>query len=83
MSTKFVGMKDFRQNISKHTNDAKTNNYRIIVLKKNVPAFEVTPIDEKEYAYLKLSDQLKESEEQIKKGKSFTQEEVMEEFGLL
>lgn len=83
MITKFVGMKDFRQNIAGYTKEAKIKNIRIIVVKKNVPVFEVNPIDEKEYAYLKLSEELAKSENQIKQGKSYTQEEVMAEFGLL
>ena len=83
MTTKFIGMKDFRQNISGYTNEARIKNIRIIVMKKNVPVFEVNPIDEKEYAYLKLSEELSESEGQIKTGKSYTQEEVMAEFDLL
>lgn len=83
MTTKFVGMKDFRQNMSQYTKEAKIKNIRIIVLNKNVPVLEVNPINEKEYAYLKLSKELEQSEEQIKKGKSYSQEEVMKEFGLL
>lgn len=82
MNTKFVGMKDFRQNMSQYTKEANRQNIRIIVLNKNVPVLEVNPIDEKEYAYLKLSEELKKSEQQIKKGESYTQEEVMKEFGL-
>jgi len=83
MKTKFVGMKDFRQNMSQYTKEANLKNIRIIVLNKNVPVLEVNPIDEKEYAYMKLSKELKESELQIAEGKSSSQEEVMEEFGLL
>ncbi|MBT4384692.1 hypothetical protein HOD30_03005 [Candidatus Peregrinibacteria bacterium] len=80
MTTKFVGMKEFRQNMSKYVN---IKNVRIIVLRKNVPILEVNPIDENEYAYLKLSDELEKSEKQIKKGKSHSQKDVMKEFGLL
>jgi PHD/YefM family antitoxin component YafN of YafNO toxin-antitoxin module len=83
MGTQFVGMKDFRQNMAQYTKDAKKKNIRLIVLRKNVPVFEVNPIDEKEYVYLKLKDELAESEEQIKKGESYSQEEIMKEFGLL
>lgn len=83
MNTKFVGMKDFRQNMSQYTKEAKIKNIRIIVLNKNVPVLEVNPINEKEYAYLKLSEELNRSEKQIKQGKSYSQEEVMKEFGLL
>ena len=83
MNTKFVGAKDFRQNMSQYTKEAKAKNIRIVILNKNVPVLEVNPIDEKEYAYLKLSKELRESEKQIENGKSYSQEEVMEEFGLL
>ena len=48
-----------------------------------MPILEITPIDAKEYAYIKLSEEIKKSEKQIKEGKYSTQEEVMKEFGLL
>ena len=82
MTTKFVGMKDFRQNISQYMKQANAEKIRFIVLKKNVPVLEVNPIDEKEFAYSKLSNELKKSEKQIKKGEFYTQDEVMKEFGL-
>ncbi len=83
MTTKFVGMKDFRQNMSQYTVQANDKKIKFIVLKKNIPVLEIIPIDEKEYAYIKLSKELEESEKQIKDGKFYTQEEVMTEFGLL
>ena len=82
MTTKFVGMKDFRQNMAKYTKESNQKQIKFIVLRKNVPVLEINPIDEKEYAYIKLSKELEESEKQIKEGKFYTQEEVMEEFGL-
>ncbi len=83
MTTKFIGMKDFRQNMSKYTKESNEFKIKFIVLKKNVPVLEINPIDEKEYAYMKLSKELNEAEQQIKEGKSYTQEEVMLEFGLI
>ncbi len=83
MTIKFVGMKDFRQNMSQYTAQANSKKIKFIVLKKNVPVLEINPIDEKDYAYSKLSKELEESEKQIKEGKNYTQEEVMMEFGLL
>lgn len=82
MTTKFIGMKDFRQNMSKYTKESNEKNIQFIVLRKNVPVLEVNPINEKEYAYIKLSKELEESEKQIKQGEFYTQEEVMKEFGL-
>jgi hypothetical protein len=83
MTTKFIGMKDFRQNMSQYTAQANKQQIKFIVLKKNVPVLEISPIDEKEYAFIRLSKELEESEKQIKEGKSYSQEEVMKEFGLL
>ena len=76
-------MKDFRQNMSKYTEESNKKNIKFIVLRKNVPVLEINPIDEKEYAYIKLSKELEDSEKQIKEGKFYTQEEVMKEFGLV
>ncbi len=83
MTTKFIGIKDFRQNMAQYAKEASDKNMRLIILKKNVPLLEIRPIDEKEFAYQKLSDELKASASQIKKGKFYTQEQVMKEFNLL
>jgi hypothetical protein len=69
--------------MSQYTVQANDKKIKFIVLKKNIPVLEIIPIDEKEYAYIKLSKELEESEKQIKDGKFYTQEEVMTEFGLL
>ncbi len=83
MTTQFVGMKEFRQNMSKYTKEANKKKIRYIIMKKNVPVLEISPLDEKQYAYVKLSEEIKESEKQIKEGKFYTQDEVMKEFGLI
>lgn len=83
MTTKFIGMKDFRQNLARYTEEANKNKTRFVVLNKNKPVLEILPIDEKEFAYHKLSKELEASEKQIKEGKFYTQEEVMKEFNLL
>ena len=83
MTTKFVGMKDFRQNMSKYTKQANIKQIRYIILKKNVPVLEINPIDEKDFAYIRLSQEIESSERQIKEGKCYTQAEVMKEFGLI
>lgn len=82
MATKFVGMKDFRQNLSQYTKEANKSNIKFIVLKKNVPVLEINPIDEKKYVYTKLTNELNESRRQIKNGESYTQEEIMKQFDL-
>ena len=83
MKIKFIGMKDFRQNLAAYSTQAKTENTRYIILKKNVPVLEVSPIDEKKFALEKLGYELDKAEKDISAGKFYTQEEVMKEFGLI
>lgn len=83
MTTQFIGLKDFRQNISGYTKKAKKMKIRFIILKKNVPVLEVKPIDEKEFTLEKLAAEIAEARAQVKAGKIYTQEEIMEELGLL
>lgn len=46
MTTKLIGIKDFRQNMNKYYEAAKTNNWQYIILKRNQPIFSVTPLSD-------------------------------------
>lgn len=83
MTTKLIGMKEFRQNMAKYTKKARVKNIRFIILRKNVPVLEIKTIDEKEFALEKLKKEIAEAEEDIKHGRVYTQEEMMKKFGLL
>lgn len=82
MLTKFIGMRQFRDNLASYTKNTKKG-VRYVVLKKNIPVLEVRPIDEKQFAMEKLSAELEEAEKNVREGKVYTQEEIMKEFGLL
>lgn len=82
MTTKFVGLKEFRQNLASYTLAAKAKNIRFIILKKNVPVLEVKPVDEKEFILKHLEKEIKKARSQVKKGEVYTQEEIMDELGL-
>lgn len=82
MTTKFIGLKDFRQNLATYTKEAKLKNIRYIILKKNIPVLEIKSVDEKEFTLEKLAAEVIEARKQIKKGKSYTQQEILKEFGL-
>lgn len=71
-----VGMKAFRQNMASYANRARKLKKSFIVLRKNVPVFEVKPVDEKKLALQKLIEETKVSREQVKRGQVFTPEEV-------
>lgn len=82
MTTKFIGLKEFRQNLAGYTKEAKLKNVRFIVLRKNVPVLEVKALDEKEFTLEKLAKEIAEARNQVKEGKVYTQEQIMKEFGL-
>ena len=41
MNTKFIGIKEFRQNISDYATQAQKGKGRFIVMKRNKPLFEI------------------------------------------
>lgn len=82
MTTQFIGLKDFRQNISTYALNAQKKKIRYIVLKKNKPIFEVKPLDEKAFTMEQLSRDVEQARADIREGKYYTQEEVMKMFGL-
>lgn len=81
MNTKFIGVKDFRQNISNYAKQARTGKARLIVMSRNKPLFEVKPFAEDEYLDSFVADVLS-AEADVALGKHYTQAEVFKELGL-
>lgn len=82
MTTKLIGVKKFRQNVSNLYKEAKKNNLQYIVLNRNQPIFKVSPLSEKDVIIEKLAQDVKEAREDIKKGEVYDFEEVCNELGL-
>ena len=82
MTTKTIGIKKFRENITSIWKEAKKNKIRYIVMNHNQPILEVTPIDEDELIIEKYAADIAEAREQVKRGEGYTQEEVMKKLGL-
>lgn len=49
MNTKFVGIKDFRQNISEYAKRAQKGDSRFVIMNRNKPLFEIKPFAEDVY----------------------------------
>ena len=81
MITKFIGIKDFRQNISDYVQRAQNSDTRFIVMNRNKPLFEIKPFAEDEYLDSFVASVLK-SEAEVNAGKFHTEEEVMKELGV-
>ena len=82
MTTRFIGVKELRQNISKVSDQALKKNERLIVLRKNVPIFELRPLSKKDAILERLVLDLQEAEADVKAGRLYSQEDVEKMLGL-
>lgn len=82
MITKFVGMKELRQNMAKLSKEAQQKGQRLIVLRKNTPAFELRPLKDSDALIETLRRDIEEAESDIRAGRTYSQKEVAKLFGL-
>ena len=76
MNTRFIGVKEFRQNMAMLANKARSNGERLVVLRKNEPIFEVRPFKKGEDVLTKLLQELHQAENESEKGKVYTENEM-------
>ena len=84
MTTRYIGLKEFRNNIGKIALDARKKHQNIIILRKNVPLCELVPLtgdDEGVYKPEFVAKALK-ARSRIGKGRSYTSDEVRKKLGL-
>ena len=81
MNTKFIGVKDFRQNISDYAKRAQESDIRYIVMNRNKPLFEIKAFAEDEYLDSCVADIVK-AEAVVARGNYHTHEEVMKALGI-
>ena len=82
MITKLIGVREFRQNIASLYEKANKNNWRFIVLNRNVPIFKVEPLSKKDATLEKLAMDIAEAREDVKKGRVYTAEQIRRDLGL-
>ena len=81
MNTKFIGVKDFRQNISDYAKRARSSNIRFIVMNRNKPLFEIKAFAEDAYLDSFVADVLR-AEADVARGNYHTHKEVLKELGI-
>jgi len=79
MTTKIIGIKEFRANISRYAQEAQKGEARYIIMNRNNPLFELKPFDE-DADFEDIFTEIKKAEEDITKGRIYTQEEILAEF---
>lgn len=82
MTTQFVGVREFRQNLTQLYQKAQKKNLRYVVLNNNKPVFEVNPIIEKDVTLESLYARISHTRKQVARGKTHSLEAVEREFGL-
>jgi len=84
MSVKFVNMREFRHNMAGISREARKKNQRIVILKRNLPIFELTPIigDEEGLYKEEFVHGLLESLKQAGRGKMSSLKEAKKDLGL-
>jgi len=78
MNTKFIGVKEFRQNISDYAKEARRADMRLIIVNRNKPLFELKPFAA-DQTLDSLFTELTKAEKDIKAGKFITQEAMLAE----
>ena len=81
MNTKFVGIKDFRQNIAKYAQKAQSGEARFVVMNRTKPLFEIKPFASDIYLDEFVAS-LAQAEADVAAGRVYTQEQVRKELGL-
>jgi hypothetical protein len=82
MTTKFIGVKEFRQNIAKIAKNSKKNNQRLIILNRNTPILEVRPLSPKDFTLENLALGIQQGLDDAKAGRVFSQSQVESMLGL-
>jgi hypothetical protein len=82
MITKFIGVKEFRQNIAKIAKSSKKNNERLVVLCHNIPIFEVLPLSSKNFTLENFALGIQQGLDDAKTGRVYSQAQVESMLGL-
>jgi antitoxin (DNA-binding transcriptional repressor) of toxin-antitoxin stability system len=80
MTTKFIGVKDFRQNMAKYAKQAKSGKVRYVVMNRTKPLFEITPFagDEEGVYSDEFLRAIQEGLRDMAEGNTISHEEMLE-----
>lgn len=82
MTTRFIGLKELRQNMAKVTEEASRKRQRVIVLKKNAPLFELKPLIGEELALAEFDRSIEAARQSVRKGKTYSTAQIRDLLGL-
>ncbi len=76
MTTKFIGIREFRQNLSHYVQRAQKTGERFIVMKRNKPLFELKPFSPDEDVNT-LFAKIMQAKQEVERGEVYSHEEVL------
>lgn len=82
MTTKTIGVREFRQNMAAYYKKALKNDWRYVVVSRNTPIYEVRPISPKVDSLEKLYKDIAEARADYKAGRFYTSDQVRKMFNL-
>ena len=78
MITKYIGVKEFRQNIAKYAALAKRHGWRYVVSSRGEPIFEVKALSQKDAILVKLAVDIAAARRQIRNSKAYTLDQIFQ-----
>lgn len=80
MNTKFIGVKDFRQNMADYAKKARNKTSRYIIVSRNIPLFELKPFDE-DVTLDSFIASVIEGKKDLSEGRVRSQSDILAKFG--
>ena len=81
MNIKFIGVKEFRQNISDYAKRASTGETRFIIMNRNRPLFEIKPFPKDEYLDSFVASMI-EAQADAESGRVILHDDLVKKLGL-
>lgn len=82
MKTRFIGMREFRKDMSKILKEAQKRHFQIILLRHAKPIVRITPLSKKERELEELAWDVAVARKESKRGEGVPSEKIEKEFGL-
>ncbi|MBT3413095.1 MAG: hypothetical protein HOJ15_02935 [Candidatus Jacksonbacteria bacterium] len=82
MTTKIVGVKEFRDNMTRYWKKARKENIRYIVMHRSTPVLEVNPLMGDNFVLEELAKEISKSRKEVAAGETYSHQEVCKMLGL-
>lgn len=82
MKTRLVGIKEFRNNLTKFSKETHMKDVHFVVMRHSKPLFKVSPLTQEELELEALREDIEAARSQVKAGEVYSSEEVRAMLGL-